>query len=367
MKPVIAFILPGTSMRAFKRIDSFIKEGYNVKVFSFDRGEVFPVKKEGIDVHIIGSFSSDLPYNKRISLFIAGLRKAFKQFSPEQNVCWYYFGLPVCFFGFLLNRSRLFVYEESDMTHLNIKNKLTRYLAECVDRFLIKRATVSLLTSEGFVNYHFGGKNVDDNIVVIPNKLRKDVTTIEDVLKTKRKNGSIRFGFVGFIRYASVYNISEVISRVFPNHEVHFYGIIYETSMKRQFESLSKRDNVFFHGGFKNPDDLANIYANIDVLICTYDNTSVNAQYAEPNKLYESIYFRTPIIVSKDTFLASQVEKLNCGYVTDAFDEQFIIKMVNNIQINLKEKQEAISCIPKEHAIDDATILFEKMNEKIGI
>ena len=35
-----------------------------------------------------------------------------------------------------------------------------------------------------------------------------------------------------------------------------------------------------------------------DMVVATYDVTIENVRYAEPNKIYEAIFFETPIILS---------------------------------------------------------------------
>ncbi len=351
-------------MRAFKRIDTFTRSGYDVNVYMFDRGVDFPMKSEGLSIYIMGAFNNDLPHLKRIKCLLRGMRSAFNDARTKkaQNECFYYFSMPICAIGYLLNR-RKYVYEESDMTHLNVGNKAARSLLERVDQYLIRHASLALFTSEGFIRYHLGQKGTArENVICVPNKLRQDIKTVEVLPKHQHAEGALRFGFVGFIRYTSVYRMAEIISRRFPQHEVHFYGVIYESAMRAQFESLQARDNVYFHGGFKNPDDLGKIYAGIDVLICTYDITSVNVQYAEPNKLYESIYFRTPIIVSEHTFLQTQVERYRCGYSINAQDEPSVIRLVGKIESDLGDRVKAIETMPRDLAIDNPDALLHKFS-----
>ena len=360
MNVTINFVLTSISQRAFKRIDSFIRNGYVVNVYCFDRGIVFPLKTD-IKPVIIGSLPPNVPYLKRVITLIKGLRESFRLSENKIDDYWYYFGMPACVLGSIMNRRR-YIYEESDMTHNNIRNTHIRGILERIDKYIIKRASISVFTSEGFPEYHFG-KNfrLMNNIVVLPNKLREDIRQLRQVPKSEHPQLTIRFGFVGFIRYSSILNISDVVSSNFPNHELHFYGILYDSSLNQQFEKLFERDNVFYHGGFKNPDDLPMIYSNIDVLLSAYDTNSLNAQYAEPNKLYEAIFFRTPIIVSENTFLAKQVAKFGCGYTVDPFDKSAIINLVTYIENSLSSKVSEINMIPKDFAVDNSEDLFNRL------
>lgn len=121
-----------------------------------------------------------------------------------------------------------------------------------------------------------------------------------------------------------------------------------------------KYNNVFYHGRFKNPNDLPKIYENIDILLCTYDYRIDNVRYAEPNKLYEAIYFRKPIIVSSNTFLSNKVSELNIGYHIDSLDKNSIVSFFNNLTSgSLRTKVNACSAIPREECIMNDTEFFE--------
>ena len=99
--------------------------------------------------------------------------------------------------------------------------------------------------------------------------------------------------------------------------------------------------------------------------MATYDTTSINAQYAEPNKLYESIYFRTPIVVSSNTFLAKKVNRLGIGYDINGLNKEEIKSFVNNLTTeDLLKKKAASSEIPKESATNTNPDLFKYLIAK---
>ena len=100
-------------------------------------------------------------------------------------------------------------------------------------------------------------------------------------------------------------------------------------------ESLvEKYDNLYYHGRFSNPIDLPSIYDKIDLSLATYAAYDDNVKYAEPNKLYEAIYFRCPIIVSEGVFLGDKVKDLNVGYAINAMDEKAIYEFLATLDNN---------------------------------
>lgn len=357
----INFVLNALDGHSYKRIEEFKEIGYDVKVFGFDRG--LSKQYEGIETTIIGSFPNTMPYRKRIILIFRALNKLFKETKRQDSDLWYYFGLQMAVFCTILNRNKRYLYEESDMTHLSICNGLIRGFLERINKRIILKSVLSVFTSEGFLKYHFNNEsNYPNNVVVMPNKIHPGILSVPPSPKSPIDIAHLKFGFVGFIRYKAVYNMAEIISRNFPNHEFHFYGEIQLKSDEALFSSLKERKNVFFHGFFKNPEKLPEVYSNIDVVISTYDVSSINVKYAEPNKLYESIFFRTPIVVSEDTFLATQVERYKSGWSVDPLSETSVCELIRRIENEVINKTEHMNCIRQEEAIDNYDLLKEKLN-----
>lgn len=344
----INFIMNSISdAHANKRIKEFIHNGHEVKIFGFERDNN---AKYNNDVIVIGRFSNTLSYWKRINIYIKALRNLFKDHSDDDCI-WYYQGLDVASFAMFLNKGGKYIYEECDLVHTNIHNKALCNLFEKIDLHIIKKSYRTVMTSEGFLKFHFGSiDNVPKNIVVIPNKLSPGILQIENIPQINFDNKRIKFAFVGGLRYRSLLSIADIISRNHPNHEFHFYGFISPTIPEKD---LPQRANVFYHGAYKSPEDLPTIYSNVDVLISTYDTKSENVRYAEPNKLYESIFFRRPIVVSSHTFLADKVKQMGIGYDVDVFNENDVEALVKNIENTWEEKVDNLYKIDKQKAIDD--------------
>ena len=117
---------------------------------------------------------------------------------------------------------------------------------------------------------------------------------------------------------------------------------------------------MHFSGHFKNPEDLESIYNNIDVVVSCYDISTINERIAEPNKLYESMFFCKPIVVSPGIFLAKQVETFNCGFTLDASSDSKICNFLDNLNIdNLNKISNHVFRMDKESLIDNPQALFD--------
>ena len=182
---------------------------------------------------------------------------------------------------------------------------------------------------------------------LIPNRLSSKVLNLPSY--AKNESTALRIGFVGFPRYNSVINFIKVYCENYPQHEFHVYG----GPISDEFSKLKEYKNCIFHGIFSSPEDLPKIYSEIDLVLSTYDVSYENVKYAEPNKLYEAIYFETPIIVSSRTFLSEKVEKLGIGYSINALNDDEIINLIKNLTIeSLREKINNESLIHKKDLVD---------------
>ena len=99
------------------------------------------------------------------------------------------------------------------------------------------------------------------------------------------------------------------------------------------------------------------------MLLCTY-TPSPGVIYAEPNKLYEAIFFRCPIIVNSNTFLGHKVEKLKIGYIVDATNESQIETFISHIdEESYNERVKNCENIPIVDCINNNSHLFDAIDQ----
>lgn len=351
----IYFILNSiTDAHSVKRVTDFKNIGIDIRVFGFLRSNE---KQDCGNATIIGNFSNTLSYPKRLKIYYQGIKKLFKDNSGE-NILWFYLGFDVALIATFIDRKKKYIYEECDLVHTRIKNKTLFDLFERIDKKVIKNAFKTILTSEGFLDFHYGEerRNIPDNIILVENKLDESITQYPAVNKGASSPNHIRFAFAGSIRYSSLLNIAEVIARRFPQHEFHFYG--YVTAKFKEID-LPHRNNIFYHGRYKSPIDLPKIYQETDIMVATYDNSNINVRYAEPNKLYEAIFFNCPILVSRGTFLAKKVNRLDIGFDVDAQNEDDIVRTVNRIETEINSKILNIKSLDKKVALSNNSYVKE--------
>lgn len=332
MKNNIVFIVQQLSQpRCIKRIETIKNGGFPVKVYGFDNGLYREnLKKLSFEIFQIFPYDKSVGKIGKIFHLMSVIRRVLR--DNRKGAVFYFFGYEIACIAWLLG-CRNFIYEEADVSASRIKNVFVRTFLLFLDRKIIGSSLLTIFTSEGFYEYIFGNvRHKPSNIIFLPNKLNQ-YFGIEEKSKVKGSiidSSHIRFGFVGLIRYPdTIIRFARVIGRYFPQHEFHFYG---DTERKEYLDDeIKSYHNIIFHGSFRNPVDLPKIYDSIDISVVCYDTKSGNVRIAEPNKLYESIFFETPIVVSSGTFLARRVKQLNVGEDIVADNDEAIIEFVSSI------------------------------------
>ncbi|MCH4896290.1 glycosyltransferase [Marinilabiliaceae bacterium JC040] len=361
MKKKIVFIVGALTLpRCIRRIEAFYEAGYDIKVYGYSRG-----------VNMLNEYDSNIPIEnlgklKNGSGYVSKVYNLYKDVNyiikNNKGALFYLISAPLQSY-FFLNKKCEFINEISDIRYAYPKFRIFEPILKFLDRKLIKKSFLTILTSEGFKKYFFKDNNIE-NIIVQPNRVSSKINLFQNIKSFEIKDSleTINFGFVGSIRFNAVYNFAEIIGKNFPKYKFHFFG---DSPFPEKFVKLSnKYSNIYYHGVFKSPDDLSTIYSKLDIVVSCYDIEAKNVRIAEPNKLYEAMMYKTPILVSKFTFLERQVNKYNCGYSVNVSSKADIIDFVENIKmsdINITSRN--IENIDSEIYIENHKNIFSYLNK----
>lgn len=362
----IVFIVRTMVPRVDKRIREFIENGYDVEVYGFEFENVRIkdyLKKSSYYYNILATipnYPHQLSLGKKAKLFYYKINGVIKQFDKSSTL-FYFFTINTSFVTLMIP-NLLFINEESDMLFDRAKNPFLRKLIIWTNKWIIKKSYKTVFTSQGFSDFYFRNK-VPTNIVVIPNKVNADCLKLPTIAKAPFDVNHIKFAFTGNARYLSIYNMCIIIGEHFPQHEFHFYGTLnYFT--EKQINIVSGYKNVIIHGPFNNPDDLPEIYSKIDFVISTYDSVGINVRYAESNKIYEAMFFETPIFVSTNTVLEKIVNHYKMGYALNALNNEEVIRTINSItEETYNQFRLSLKSIDKKDSVNDNTLFFQQLKE----
>jgi len=354
-----------TQPRCHKRYRSFVEAGVDGIVYSFHRNWYNVNLPKDIEIHSLGEITPG-NYLSRLLYYLKKIRPIMK---ANPHAVYYCYGLDMAFVAYLCCRQ--YVYEESDLVYLSIKSSFAKKLMKYIDLFIQKKSIATVFTSQGFVEYLY--KIQPQNVFVLPNKLPSVYETIPRPQPVSDFDmNKLRFAFVGLLRYeTTVTPFIDELMKFNSNYEFHFWGDGGEKGKAYVNKLCEKYENVQYHGPFRNPDDLPDIYSKFDINFVCYEIISDNERTAEPNKLYESLYYLKPMIVTPGTYLSRVVERKGNGFVVDCHDKKSIHKFLETLsQKMLIEKIQLISNIPVKEIIDnkndiDKLLTYVKQNSKL--
>jgi glycosyltransferase involved in cell wall biosynthesis len=247
-------------------------------------------------------------------------------------------------------RSAKVVLEVSDLLQYMFSRGLVARLFRAIDQTLVRLFVDRLIvTSIKYYDVYYS-KFFRGPLLELENKpLRKNVPP-----KNQRgaSGGRIVIGVVGLIYQAAP--IQALFDAVEGNDsvEVQIYGRLYDAqNSKALIESYcAKRRNIIFKGEYDFFRDAASIYGGLDLLYVSYDTSDsmLNNRVALPNKLYEAMYFRVPIIASRGTYLAERVMAVGIGYEIDCGSVAQIWDILKSHSERVEDFEKAFEALPQE-------------------
>lgn len=200
------------------------------------------------------------------------------------------------------NFKNRYLFDIRDFTYENIP-----FYKYKVDK-LVEYSGLTTISSRGFYSWLKESKKII---------LTHNLTNLEhEFIKKQKMQKKITIGFVGGIRYQKE---NEKLIAAFANKndvELVYIGKRHDGINFEKYCKERRIKNVSFYPEFKN-EEKPLIYQKIDLINSVYGSDTPVVRTALPNKLYDCIIFKKPIIVSKNTYLSEIVDKYNLGFSID--------------------------------------------------
>lgn len=361
-QPKIVFIQTSISdAHTRHRVEDFMAEGFQVEVCGFLR-EGAKIPSLPYEVRQVGVLRNNR-YAERLWIYMRAFFHITRAYRG-QDVVYYLCGLDTALFFRLLHPCEKYIYEECDLMHydMNRMPAWLRSMLETLDKYIIRHSLATLTTSEGFLRFHYGQQMPPRQVILVENKLSPAIRKVKPQPHKPLDVQHLTIGFAGGLRYESIHHFIHSFCTRYPQHQFEVFG----APVPPEFEALGDLPNCHMHGRFTNPDDLPQIYASVDLMLCTYDQRFKNVCYAEPNKLYESLFFHTPIIVSQGTFLAEKVKQLGVGFAVDAFSDESIDELLADITCDsITQCQQNMQHIDVQTLISNSHVYLTKLKNFI--
>lgn len=201
----------------------------------------------------------------------------------------------------LRNYTKNYIFDIRDYTYDN-----NRYFKKMM-KDLCNKSYRTFISSDGFRKM----LEDDSNVSVIHN-----IDVQESEYEAPRFDKyPLNIGYVGLIKYNE--SSKKLIESCYGDKYVFsFYGIYKDNSLQEYCKKKGFKD-IEFNGRFDTADK-AKIYKNIDLVNCYFAcNAGYGQQMLMPNRLYDAIYCKRPVIVAAGSFLAEYVKKNGIGVVIE--------------------------------------------------
>ena len=239
-----------------------------------------------------------------------------------------------------------------DIRALFVGSKLKNHIVQSFLLFAFKRCELIVVSSSKFID-EFSSTFVGENPsrwLEIENKV--DARTIDAPAAVPlpfESSHVITVGYFGVLRCSrSLEILVKVAQKARGRIRIKIRGIVEVADFDAHAESV---DALEYLGPYKNPEDLAEIYQQCDMIWACYPYGKEvgNHLWAKTNRYYEGGYFNRPLIASEGTADAFEVDKLGIGLVLDLSDVDAAVQNVLGIKlIDLQKWSQNLSALPNK-------------------
>lgn len=201
---------------------------------------------------------------------------------------------------------------------------------------LVDNSYFTSISSKGFLEF----LNANEKIVSCHNISNTEFTV--NYSKDLKNKKHITIGFVGNIRY-----FKENCKFIDALANSPKYSLIYigRENIDCNLKDYCKRKNiknVIFFGEYKN-EDKPIIYQNIDLINSVYGDNSLEVSTLLPNRLYDGLLLKKPIIATKGTYLGKLITNRNLGLSIN-LNNNFVETNIDNYVNKFDSKKFNLSC-----------------------
>jgi glycosyltransferase involved in cell wall biosynthesis len=211
------------------------------------------------------------------------------------------------------------IYESLDIHRLLLSHGIAGRFVQKMERFYVERADLILTSSPGFVREYFRPRfGPDVPIRIVENKLLQ-VDAPFSLNRAKRVRNREQtpwtIGWFGALRCAESLRVLTALATALAGKvKVIIRGFPAPSILGDLEKQLEKVPHVRFEGRYRSPEDLEQIYAEVDfVWAIDMWETDTNSKWLLPNRLYEGGYFGAVPLAQADTEVGRWVKVHGAG------------------------------------------------------
>ncbi|WP_439650052.1 glycosyltransferase [Gymnodinialimonas mytili] len=214
------------------------------------------------------------------------------------------------------------VYECLDIHGLFTRPDMIGRLMRWLERRLLSRTALLVVSSPGFLRAYFGPiQGYDGPVSLVENKIWQQEGSSQRPSAPRQAavDGPLVLGWVGSLRcQTSLDLLAAAALHLGPKLQVVFHGNVHHHAVENFDAIVAAHDNITHAGPYKYPDDLGPIYASCD-LVWSQDlwQRGANSDWLLPNRIYEAGFHACPSIAVAGTETGRRIAEERMGFVID--------------------------------------------------
>lgn len=351
----IVYLLPVVShARYHKRVAALQALGVEPRVMAFER-DYYPGVPWAGGYTSLGMLQHENYYGRLVPL-IKALPQVHSAVAASDVV--YAFGLDMLLLGWLASslvrkRPRI-VYELGDIQSAMLGRSLCYRGLRGLERFLLGRTHLVVVTSEAFVSGYFRGIQglTPSRYQVIENKMECGGPVVSPI-PTRHSNGmsTFRVGYFGVLRCRRSW---EILRRavVKSDGRVQLYVRGIPTAIGSLDDTAEDSPHIDYGGPYLAPDDLPSMYGQVDMVWASYPYQGTglgNWRWARTNRFYEACRFQRPMFTQAGTEDGRLVEAMGLGVSVDLADTEAAVERILQVsQADIDRWRENLASLPEQ-------------------
>lgn len=301
-----------------RRIVAFENAGAVVRAFTMRRGPAFETPWVNVDL----GETRDAAFGQRIAALMkaAPVVRAHRETLRRADVL-YARNLDMLALAAWAKRTSgsnaALVYECLDIHRFMTREDALGAAMRNLERTLLKGAALVVVSSPAFVREYFDKRQPGRvRAMLIENRLPWGFDYGARPASPPARTGPIRIGWFGNLRCRRSLSLLLALAKRFPDRVVvSMRGAPARTELGDFEAGLAGLANVSFGGRYKWPDDLAAIYAEVDLVWAgDFHDPGANSKWLLPNRLYEGGYYCAPPLAPADSETGRWIEAHGFGF-----------------------------------------------------
>lgn len=210
------------------------------------------------------------------------------------------------------------IYESLDVHRLLCRQDPIGKALRWLEGSLLRRTKGLVVSSPAFLQNHFERYYPGQfRPFLVENRLAAGAEYgPRPVPKMPAADRPLRLGWVGVLRCQRSFELLCNLADQFPDTlEIHLHGVPARTEIPVFEPEVSKHPNMVYHGRYKSPEDLSELYGSLDMVWAgDFMEAGFNSVWLLPNRIYEGGYYCVPAIAPAQTQTAAWISSRQGGF-----------------------------------------------------